>query len=249
MSARVTRSWARTGRRASSGSSERGRPNSVLGWKTSPLRTETGSRGRPARHRRRGRSPSSRPRRRARARPRGRRCCGSGRVQHAPGEAPRVVGHERVPEMPVGDDHAVVGAALAVGGRDLPAVEAVRAERPRRGDGRVEADVRAQAVVGGEAQDVVAHLVAAREQRILRRHREPVEARRVARRDQVQALVVGVPVPADAIAALEAVDGESFVAQHLERAEPGGAGADHAVVASRHAAEYRGSAPARARAD
>ena len=29
------------GQAASSGSSERGRPNSVLGWKTSPLRTET----------------------------------------------------------------------------------------------------------------------------------------------------------------------------------------------------------------
>ena len=160
-------------------------------------------------------------------------------VQHVPVEAARIVGHERVPQVPVGDDHAVVGAALAVGGRDLPAREAVRVERPRRRDRRVEADVRAQAVVRGEAEDVVAHLVAAREQRIVRRHREALEARRVARRDQVQALVVGVPVPADAVAALEAVDGKTFVEEHLQRAQPGGAGADQAVVASAHAAEYR----------
>ena len=104
-------------------------------------------------------------------------------------------------------------------------------------------------MVGGEAQDVVAHLVAAREQRILRRHREAVEARRVARRDQVQALVVGVPVPADAVAALEAVDGKAFVAQHLKRAQPGGAGADQAVVASRHARRVSGAGRTRARAD
>src|SRR5262249_23488972 len=63
----------------------------------------------------------------------------------------------------------------------------------------------------------------------------------VARRDQVQALVVGVPVAADAIAALEAVDGKAFVAEHLERPQPGGAGADQAVVASPHGAEYRHS--------
>ena len=42
MSARVTRSWARTGRRASSGSSERGRPNSVLGWKIEPVADRDG---------------------------------------------------------------------------------------------------------------------------------------------------------------------------------------------------------------
>jgi DNA-binding transcriptional LysR family regulator len=61
--------------------------------------------------------------------------------------------------------------------------------------------MRAEPVVRGETEDVVAHLVAAREQRILRRHREALEAGRVAWRDQMQALEVGAPV-----AQLEVVD-------------------------------------------
>jgi len=115
----------------------------------------------------------------------------------------------------VGDDHPVVDAALAVGGRDLPAGEPGRVVRARRGDLRVEADVRAEAVVGGEAEDVVAHLVAAREQRIAGGHREALEARRVARGDQVQGLVVGVPMATDPVAAFEAVDGKTFVKEDL----------------------------------
>ena len=94
-------------------------------------------------------------------------------VHDVPRELARVLGHERVPEVPVGDDHPVVGAALAVGGRDLPAAEPALADRPHLGHGRVEADPRAEPVVRGEAEDVVAHLVAAREQRVVRRHREP----------------------------------------------------------------------------
>ena len=136
-------------------------------------------------------------------------------VQHAPVEVARAVGHERVPEVAVGDDHAVVGLALAVGGRDLPAGQAALVERSRGRDRGVEPDLRAQVVVRGEFEDVVAHLVAAREQRILGGHREAVEARGVAGRDEVQALVVGVPMAADAIATLEAVDGKTFVSEDL----------------------------------
>src|SRR5918999_652193 len=199
MRARVTRSWTRIGRRASSAGSD---DEYALALEVAGVAVAAG-------------------------------------VEHAPLEASRVVGHERVPEVPVGDDHAVVGAALAVRGGDLPAREAVPVERPRRRHRRVEPDVQAEAVLGREAHDVVAHLVAAREQRIIRRHREAVEARRVARRDQVQAFVVAVPVAADAVAALEAVDGKAFVEQHLKRAQRGGACADQTVVAPRHAAEYR----------
>jgi hypothetical protein len=55
----------------------------------------------------------------------------------------------------------------------------------------------------------------------------------------MQTLVVAVPVSADAVAALKAVDGKTFVAQHLERAQPGGASADQTVVAVRHGASIR----------
>src|SRR5919197_5165942 len=94
-------------------------------------------------------------------------------------------------------------------------------------------------MVGGEGEDVVAHLVATREQWIVRGHREPVEAGRVPRRDQVQARVIRVPVAADAVAALEAIDGKTFVTEHLQRPEPCGSGTDQTVTASGHAAEYR----------
>jgi hypothetical protein len=89
-------------------------------------------------------------------------------------------------------------------------------------------------VVGGEAQDVVAHLVAARKQRILRWHRIAVKAGRVARRNEMDGLVVAVPVAADAVGALEAFDGKTFVKQHLKRAQPGAAGADQAGMARAH---------------
>jgi hypothetical protein len=108
---------------------------------------------------------------------------------------------------------------------------------------------RPEPVVRGEAEDVVAHLVAAREQRILRRHREALEARRVARRNQMQALVVGVPMASDVVTALEAVDGKTFVNEHLESAKSGRSSTDQAVSTWRHGAEYQRPARARARAD
>jgi hypothetical protein len=78
-------------------------------------------------------------------------------VHDMSGEAPRMVGHERVPEMPVGDDHTVVAAPLAVGGRDLPTREAGCVQRSCCGHRGVAPDVRAQPVLRGEAEDVVAH--------------------------------------------------------------------------------------------
>jgi hypothetical protein len=60
----------------------------------------------------------------------------------------------------------------------------------------------------------------------------------------VQALVVAVPVPADAVAALEAVDGKTFISQRMKSAQPGGAGTDQTVVAPRHIASIRSGAPA-----
>ena len=44
---------------------------------------------------------------------------------------------------------------------------------------------------------------------------------------------------ADTIAALEAIDGKTFVPEHLKRAQPGRSSADYAVVAWRHADEYQ----------
>lgn len=52
----------------------------------------------------------------------------------------------------------------------------------------------------------------------------------------MQALVVGMPMPGDSIAALEAIDGKSFIAEHLERAQPRCSSADQAVFPSPHAA-------------
>jgi DNA-binding transcriptional LysR family regulator len=50
-------------------------------------------------------------------------------------------------------------------------------------------------------------------------------------------------VPADAITALEAVDGKTFVPQHLQRAEAGRTGADQTVVATTHPVQYRWRVP------
>ena len=77
------------------------------------------------------------------------------------------------------------------------------------------------------------HLVAGGEQRVVRRHREVVVAGHVARGDQVERVVVGVPVSADPVGLLKALDDPARLGQGLHGGQAGGAGADHAV-ASHH---------------
>jgi hypothetical protein len=53
----------------------------------------------------------------------------------------------------------------------------------------------------------------------------------------MQRLVVGVPVPADAVGLLVAVEGDPAPLKHLHRAQAGGPGADHADALISHVAE------------
>jgi hypothetical protein len=48
----------------------------------------------------------------------------------------------------------------------------------------------------------------------------------------------------DTIAALEAIDGKTFVAQHLQRTQAGGSSADQTVVPLPHAASIENSSRA-----
>ena len=66
-----------------------------------------------------------------------------------------------------------------------------------------------------------------------------LEAGDVARRDQVQRLVVGVPVAADAVRPLEAVDREALPREYLHGGQAGGAGAYDAVPGCRHGSTVR----------
>ena len=152
-------------------------------------------------------------------------------------EATRVVGHERVPEVAVGDDHPVVGAALAVGGRDLPAAGAALADRPHPRHGRVEADLASRA--RGARRSRGCSRASGRGSGTADSSRGigcALEARRVARRDQVQAVVVRVPVAADTIAGSKQSTENPSSRSTWRAPEAGSSGTDHAVV---HATQYR----------
>jgi hypothetical protein len=88
--------------------------------------------------------------------------------------------------------------------------------------------VPAQVEAVGELVQVRPHLVATGEEGVVGRHRSAVEARDVARRDEVKGLVVGVPVTADPVGALQRDDLVTGVAEDPERFQTGRTGADHA---------------------
>jgi len=70
-------------------------------------------------------------------------------------------------------------------------------------------------VVMGVRLDVAPNLVPTRKVRVLLGHREALEVGHVARSDQVQRVVVGVPMSPDAIGLLKALDLVSCFAQLL----------------------------------
>ncbi len=155
-------------------------------------------------------------------------------VGGATGRRPRAAGGPCSPAAPA--------AAAPAGGRSPPPRPRTAASRRRwsrpasRGASGAMRSTRVSNVtwrtrsrVGRVAQQVVAHLVAARVQRIGGRHRVAGEPGAVTRRDQVQRLVAGVPLAADAVGRLEAVELEAGLVQGVDGREAGGAGADDAV--------------------
>jgi hypothetical protein len=159
-------------------------------------------------------------------------------VQLRAGELAGHRGDVRTPQMAVRDQHAVEHALVAAGGLHAPAG---RSDRRRAGglggdgdDRGVAGDQVVVAVVPRVGLDVGPDLVAPREVRVVGGHREALERGRVARGDQVQRLVVGVPVAADPIGLLEALDLVAGLAQLLQGRQPGRAGTDHAVSGHPH---------------
>jgi hypothetical protein len=87
--------------------------------------------------------------------------------------------------------------------------------------------------VVGVRVEVGQHLVAGGEQRVVRRHREALVTGDVPRGDQVQCVVVGVPVAAHPVGLLETVDFAARLGQGFHGGQPGRAGADHAIAGHR----------------
>ena len=193
-----------------------------------------------ARRRRRGRSRSCPTRRPAPGCPRRRRCCGRSRSgSGCPVNSPGTAGTRWSCRWPLATNTPSYVRSPPVRGRDDPAGGAGGAALVGHGDDRLdpdpEGDALVQAVRVGVRVQVGGDLVARREERVVGRHREARVARHVARGDEVQGLVVGVPVAADAVGRLEAVDLAAAREQGLEGGEAGGAGADDAVGRGGHA--------------
>src|SRR5699024_11128129 len=91
----------------------------------------------------------------------------------------------------------------------------------------------AQSEFVGIRGDVVPDLVPAREVRVIIGHREALEMSLVAGGDEVERLVVGVPVPGDSVGFLEAVGVDAGGVQLRECGEPGGSGTDDRVLPAR----------------
>jgi hypothetical protein len=152
------------------------------------------------------------------------------------------VGDMRAPEVAVRHEHALERALVTPRGDDPPPGGTDRCVTGGNGRHRlhlgVERDEGGESVVAGEGLDVAAHLVAAGEVGVLRRHREALERGGVPRGDEVQRVVVAVPVAADAAGALEAHDLVPGRAQLLDGGQAGGTGTDDAVAG--HARSFAG---------
>ena len=88
-------------------------------------------------------------------------------------------------------------------------------------------------LVGVEVE-VLQHLVAVGEERPVLGHGEALEARHLSRGDQVERVVVVIPVTTDGVGLLEAVDVVTGIEHGLECSEAGGSGADDAVASHGH---------------
>lgn len=138
--------------------------------------------------------------------------------------------------MPVGDQYTLKDPFVASRGGDPPSGgtdRPVGLDRGDREDLGVEVDQVIVAVVACIGFDVRADLIAPRKVRVIGRHRKAFEEGHIARGDQVQRLVVGVPVPADPIGLLEALDVVTRLAHLLECGHTRCTGADDTVT--RHA--------------
>ena len=160
----------------------------------------------------------------------------------------------RVPVMPVGDDHGVVGRRLAVAGADLepPVGQALDVLDPDP-----EPDPVAEAEVVDVVVEVLGDVVVTGEVGIGLRHREVRELHALAGGVDVQRSVGGRdpvvvaedPVPADPVAELEAVERQPALVQGLGRGDSAGAGADQTgngcVVGHRLSSRGSGRLPRR----
>jgi hypothetical protein len=82
----------------------------------------------------------------------------------------------------------------------------------------------------GVGLEVGPYLVAAGEVREVRRHGEVLEVGHVPRGDEVQRVIVGVPVAADPVGLLVAVDVVAGLAELLQGGDAGRTGPDDAVA-------------------
>ena len=218
------RSLIRTGSFDSQPISARGRPKTALGWNICPRRIEIVDSSRAlamstARSQPELPAPTVSTRVPADVGDRAIRA----RMDLPTRELARVRRHVRLPQVPVADEHAGVGALVAVGGRDAPAVPPGRADRRDPLDPHAEAHVRPDPGLAREALEVVAHLVAAGIDGIVRRHRiarEPRQIRDVIRCSDSYPCANARPRGRSARSSRRRSRG----AEHLHRAETGGAG-------------------------
>ena len=132
--------------------------------------------------------------------------------------------------MTGGNDQAGIGRLTAVGRAHAPPVRRRSADGPRAADRAAEGDRISQTQPVGVGAQITTHLIAAREQRVHSGHRCADKPRGVPRRDQVQRLVVRVPVPTDLVRLLETVQIDSVRAQRRHRCQAGSPRTDHAVT-------------------
>ena len=157
------------------------------------------------------------------------------------GEAPRIVGYERIAMMAGADqqiveDFGVIGLfrSAAIGDMHRPASVGAALDLC---DARAQTDVRMKIEGGGIAFEIGEDLPMRRKIRVVARHRMVVEARQVLRRNDVGAFVdadpidsfAEDPVAADRVAVVVADDvAQTDGAEIFDGGEPARAGADHA---------------------
>jgi hypothetical protein len=150
-----------------------------------------------------------------------------------PVKVPGTSGTFSIPEVPVGDEHPVVVDASPVSSVTVhpadPTAPSV-AIGTTEGDPGLEADDLVMPVLAGVRLDVGADLVAAREVRVVAGIGKSSKKVMSLEGDQVERVVVGVPVPADPVGLLEAVDLVARLAEMLQGGDAGCAGPDDEVA-------------------
>jgi hypothetical protein len=155
-------------------------------------------------------------------------------VHLAAGELAWDLREVRAPEVTVGDQNTVEDALVTARGDHPPSGRTHRPGpdrfRRHRGDPRVECDQVIVTVVARVGLDIGADLVPPGKVRVVLRHREALERGHVPRGDQVQGLVVGMPVPADPAGLLKALGVVARLAELLEGGDARRASPDDAVA-------------------